>query len=66
MFSDDIWDTAQTNGLKVLAAEQFTPLRFLLPVQEIAVQKWFMDGHQGLLTFLNKTYALIHIPGTVL
>lgn len=66
MFSDDIWDTAQTNALNVLVAEQFTPLRFLLPVQEIEVQKWFMDGHQGLLTALNKTYALIHIPGTVL
>jgi hypothetical protein len=66
MFSDDIWDTAQANGLSVLAAEQFTPLRFLLPIQEITVQKWFMNGHEGLLTFLNKAYALIHIPGSVL
>lgn len=66
IFSDDIWDTAQMNGLHVLAVEQFTPLRFLLPVQEIEVQRWFMDGHHGLLTFLNRFYALIHIPGTVL
>lgn len=66
MFSESIWDTAQANGLSVLAAEQFTPLRFLLPTQEIKVQRWFMDGHQGLLTFLNKFYALVHIPGTVL
>lgn len=66
MFSEGIWDTAQANGLSVLAAEQFTPLRFLLPAQEIEVQAWFMDGHQGLLTFLNRFYALIHIPGTVL
>lgn len=66
MFSDAIWDTAQANGLSVLAAEQFTPLRFLLPIQEIEVQKWFMDGHYELLTFLNRFYALIHIPGTVL
>jgi hypothetical protein len=66
LFSDTIWDAAQENGLKVLEAEQFTVLRFLFPVQEIAVQKWFMDGHQELLGFLNKFYALIHIPGTVL
>ncbi|KAI5841006.1 PAP2 superfamily-domain-containing protein [Morchella snyderi] len=65
MFSDDIWETAQANGLSVLAAEQFTPLRFLLPIQEITVQKWFMNGHEGILTFLNKAYALIHIPGSV-
>lgn len=66
MFSDDIWDTAQENGLSVLATEQFTVLRFLLPIQEISVQQWFMDGHEGLLTVLNKAYALIHIPGSVL
>lgn len=66
IFSDDIWDTAQMNGLHVLAVEQFTPLRFLLPVQEIEVQRWFMNGHHELLTFLNRFYALIHIPGTVL
>lgn len=66
MFSESIWDTAQANGLNVLAVEQFTPLRFLLRTQEIEVQAWFLDGHRELLTFLNRFYALIHIPGTVL
>lgn len=66
LFSDDIWDTAQANGLSVLNAEQYSLLRFFFPIKEIDVQKWFMDGHQELLSFLNKTYALIHIPGSVL
>ncbi|CUS07928.1 unnamed protein product [Tuber aestivum] len=65
LFSDDIWDAAQANGLSVLNAEQYSLLRFFFPIKEIDVQKWFMDGHQELLSFLNKTYALIHIPGTV-
>ncbi|RPA93168.1 hypothetical protein L873DRAFT_1838131 [Choiromyces venosus 120613-1] len=65
LFSDDIWDTAQANGLSVLNAEQYSLLRFFFPIREIDVQKWFMNGHQEVLSFLNKTYALIHIPGSV-
>jgi len=65
IFSDDVWDVAQENGLRILAFEQFSIFRFLFPIQEIQVQRWFMDGHEGLLTVLNRTYALIHIPGSV-
>jgi hypothetical protein len=65
MFSDAIWDLAQENGLRILYFEQFSIFRFFFPVQEIAVQKWFLEDHEGLLTFFNKAYALIHIPGTV-
>lgn len=65
LFSDDIWDIAQENGLRLLAFEQFSMFRFLFPVHELSIQKWFMDGHEELLTFLNRTYALIHIPGSV-
>ncbi|KAI5814443.1 PAP2 superfamily-domain-containing protein [Pyronema omphalodes] len=65
MFSDSIWDTAESNALKILYLEQFTPLRFFFPIQEISVQKYFLSSHPTLLTILNKAYALIHIPGTV-
>jgi hypothetical protein len=60
-----IWDVAQAHGISVLESEQFGWLSFLFPVRERSVQQWFMNGHQDALTFLNRTYALIHIPGTV-
>ncbi|KAF2489341.1 hypothetical protein BU16DRAFT_622873 [Lophium mytilinum] len=60
-----IWNVAQTHGIAVLEAEQFSWISFLFPVHERSVQQWFMHGHQDFLTVLNKCYALIHIPGTV-
>ncbi|CAG8979194.1 hypothetical protein HYALB_00000330 [Hymenoscyphus albidus] len=60
-----IWDIAQDHGLAVLEFEQFSWLSFLWPVHERDVQQWFMHGHQTFLTVLNRSYALIHIPGTV-
>jgi len=60
-----IWHVAESHGIAVLEFEQFGWLSFLFPIQERSVQQWFMEGHQGALTFLNRTYALIHIPGTV-
>ena len=60
-----IWNVAQDHGLAVLATEELSWLRFLFPLKELDVQRWFMNGHQTALTVLNKAYALIHIPGTV-
>jgi len=60
-----IWDVAQDHGLAILEFEQFSRLSFLWPVHERDVQQWFMHGHQTFLTVLNRSYALIHIPGTV-
>jgi hypothetical protein len=60
-----IWDVAQDHGLAILEFEQFSWLSFLWPVKEVDVQQWFMHGHQVFLTVLNRSYALIHIPGTV-
>lgn len=65
-FADkDVWDIAQDNALRVLDIEQFSILSPLFPIKEIDWQKWFLNGHGTLLTVLNRTYALIHIPGTV-
>jgi hypothetical protein len=59
------WEVAQADGLAVLRAEHQSWLSFLFPIRERDVQQWFMNGHQDALTALNRTYALIHIPGTV-
>ncbi|KAF1983289.1 hypothetical protein K402DRAFT_338647 [Aulographum hederae CBS 113979] len=60
-----IWQASQEHGIAVLEFEESGFLSFLFPVREHNVQEWFMNGHQGWLSALNKTYALIHIPGTV-
>lgn len=60
-----IWQVAQSHGIAVLQVEEFSWLSFLFPIREKDVQDWFMNGHQDALTVLNRTYALIHIPGTV-
>lgn len=66
MFSEmGIWDVAQDHGLAILEFEEFSWMSFLWPVREQDVQKWFLNGHGTLLTVLNRSYALIHIPGTV-
>ncbi|QSZ37747.1 hypothetical protein DSL72_008846 [Monilinia vaccinii-corymbosi] len=66
MFSEKgIWDVAQDHGLAILEFEEFSWMSFLWPVREQDVQKWFLNGHGSLLTVLNRSYALIHIPGTV-
>lgn len=61
----DIWSVAEGHGIAVLEAEQYGFFSFLFPIRERNVQQWFMHGHQDALTVLNRTYALIHIPGTV-
>jgi hypothetical protein len=60
-----IWDVAQDHGLAVLEFEELSWLSFLWPITELEVQQWFMERHQTFLAFLNRSYALIHIPGTV-
>ena len=65
LFDRSIIDVAQRHGLSVLEFEQFSWANALFPWTEHDVQHWFMDGHQTMLTFLNRAYALIHIPGTV-
>ena len=60
-----IWDIAQDHALAILEFEEFSWLSFLWPIREREVQRWFMHGHQTFLTVLNRSYALIHIPGTV-
>lgn len=62
---DKVWDVAQQNGLRILWFEHDSMFSWMFPITEHGVQQWFMNGHQDGLTFLNRAYALIHIPGTV-
>ncbi|KXT09557.1 hypothetical protein AC579_9548 [Pseudocercospora musae] len=60
-----IWATAQSHALSILEFEQFSSFSFLFPVRELDIQQWFMHDHQTLLTFLDRFYSLIHIPGSM-
>jgi hypothetical protein len=60
-----VWDLAQKHALQVLWVEHDSFLRFLWPVHEAEFQGWFLSGHVGLLTVLNRIYSLVHIPGSV-
>jgi len=62
---DGIWDLAENHGKEVLWAEQDSILSFLFPITEVDFQNWFLNGHTDLITFLNRIYSLVHIPGTV-
>jgi hypothetical protein len=58
-----ILSLAEGHGHAILKFEDAS-LHYLLP-HEVSVQRWFLHGHQTFLTVLNRSYALIHIPGTV-
>ncbi|RMZ82304.1 hypothetical protein DV738_g1816, partial [Chaetothyriales sp. CBS 135597] len=61
----NVWDLAQEHALQVLQVEHDSPLSPLFPIRESTFQAWFLNGHPGLITFLNRIYSLVHIPGTV-
>ncbi|KAF2164453.1 hypothetical protein M409DRAFT_25330 [Zasmidium cellare ATCC 36951] len=60
-----IWQAAQNHALSILSVEHLSWLNFLFPLREVNLQQWFMHGHQDLLTFLDRLYSLIHIPGSM-
>ena len=65
MRGGSVWDLAQTHALQVLYIEHSSFLRFGFPITEVSFQQWFLSDHTDLLTFLNRIYSLVHIPGTV-
>lgn len=62
---DGLWQLAQDHGVLVLTVEHKSWLSFLFPIEEAAFQQWFLNGHLTAITFLNRIYSLVHIPGTV-
>lgn len=73
--STQMWDVAQKHALAVLEAETYMfgrgDVTGTQRWTEWNVQQWFLTGAKagdwrgGFLTVLNRSYALIHIPGTV-
>ncbi|CAN8097313.1 unnamed protein product [Discula destructiva] len=73
--SKQMWDIAQTHALAILELETYTfgrtELKGTQRWTEWNVQQWFLVGAKAgdfrgaFLTILNRSYALIHIPGTV-
>jgi hypothetical protein len=63
--NEGTWDLAEAHGVKILQIEHESWASSLFPLREIDVQQFFMNGHQTTLTFLNRAYSLVHIPGTV-
>ncbi|KAK6387631.1 hypothetical protein LTS17_000900 [Exophiala oligosperma] len=63
--NDGLRELAQEHGILILDIEHKSWLSFLFPIQEAAFQGWFLHGHLTAITFLNRIYSLVHIPGTV-
>lgn len=57
---------AQDHGVGILHIEHDSPFGFLFPVQESDFQYFFLENHKAIMTFFNRIYSLVHIPGTVL
>ncbi|KAK7726469.1 hypothetical protein SLS63_007629 [Diaporthe eres] len=72
---DNMWETAQNHGIALLELESAMFGRNSLTGTarwiEWNVQQWFLTGARAgdfrgiFLTVLNRSYSLIHIPGTV-
>ena len=60
-----VWDMAESHGIRLLEIEHKSWSSIFFPIAETDLQHWFMDGHLTALTFLNRAYSLVHIPGTV-
>ncbi|POS75967.1 integral membrane protein [Diaporthe helianthi] len=73
--SDNLWEKAQNHGIALLELETAMFGRNSLTGTtrwiEWNVQQWFLTGARAgdfrgiFLTILNRSYSLIHIPGTV-
>lgn len=72
---DNMWETAQNHGIALLELEAAmfgrNSLTGTAKWVEWSVQQWFLTGARAgdfrgiFLTILNRSYSLIHIPGTV-
>lgn len=60
-------ELAQSHGINILWFEHDSIARYVFPLKEVDVQRFFLDGgHTSAMTLLNRAYSLVHIPGTVL
>lgn len=55
---------AQDHGIAILQIEHESIFKIFFPIHEADFQAFFLN-HQTALTFVNRLYSLVHIPGTV-
>lgn len=63
--NDGLWQLAQDHGVLILDIEHKSWLSFIFFIREVDFQQFFLNGHLTAMTFLNRIYSLVHIPGTV-
>ncbi|KAL4787184.1 PAP2 superfamily-domain-containing protein [Aspergillus varians] len=61
----DVVQLGQDHGISILNLEHNSMFSFFFPIQESDFQAFFLTGHPGWMTFFNRIYSLVHIPGTV-
>ncbi|KAL4771840.1 PAP2 superfamily-domain-containing protein [Aspergillus nidulans var. acristatus] len=61
----DVVQLAQDHGIAILDLEHRSIFSILFPIEESDFQAYFLNGHPGWMTFFNRIYSLVHIPGTV-
>jgi len=63
--NDGLWQLAEDHGVLILDIEHKSWLSFIFFIREVDFQQFFLNGHLTAMTFLNRIYSLVHIPGTV-
>lgn len=63
--NEGLWQLAEDHGISILDIEHKSWLSFIFFIREVDFQQWFLNGHLTAMTFLNRIYSLVHIPGTV-
>ena len=57
---------AQENGIWVLMVEQTVPvIKWFYPIREVDFQTFWLTRYPAMMTFFNRIYSLVHIPGTI-
>ncbi|KAJ5439224.1 uncharacterized protein N7458_010222 [Penicillium daleae] len=59
-------EVAQRHGEDILWFEHESIFRWMFPILESDFQGYFLGSHPAIMTFFNRIYSLVHIPGTVL
>jgi hypothetical protein len=62
---DGVTELAQEHGISILNFEHDSMFSIFFPIKEVDFQTFFTTGHPLMLTFFNRIYSLVHIPGTV-
>jgi hypothetical protein len=62
----EVVQVAQQHGEDILWFEHESFFSWMFPIQESAYQRFFLDHAPAMMTFFNRIYSLVHIPGTVL